>query len=149
MNLKRVKYPLIYHENKISEYTLLTEYNPKFINTKIKAITMQIEMMYHLNISRMTTSEVHGVITISYPLEKLAITIIEEKEKLKYFQTKSNSNMQQLKQVIKRYTPGEQKEIMYYMQSNGSTIDYDLIERLQRDLYKLRHANKQKVSVRA
>ena len=37
--------------------TLLTEYNPKFINTKIKAITMQIEMMYHLNISRMTTSE--------------------------------------------------------------------------------------------
>ena len=51
MNPKRVKYPLIYHENKISEYTLLTEYNPKFINTKIKAITMQIEMMYHLNIS--------------------------------------------------------------------------------------------------
>ena len=35
------------------------------------------------------------------------------------------------------------------MQSNGSTIDYDLIERLQRDLYKPRHANKQKVSVRA
>ena len=142
MNLKRVKYPLIYHENKISEYTLLTEYNPKFINTKIKAITMQIEMMYHLNISRMTTSEVHGVVSISYPLEKLAIDIIDEKEK-------SNRNMQQLKQVIKRYTPGEQKEIMYYMQSNGSTIDYDLIERLQRDLYKLRHANKQKVSVRA
>ncbi|MCG1702665.1 pathogenicity island protein [Staphylococcus epidermidis] len=101
--------------------------------------------MYHLNISHMTTSEVHGVITISYPLEKLAITIIEEKEKLKYFKTKSNRNMQQLKQVIKRYTPGEQKEIMYYMQSNGSTIDYALIERLQRDLYKLR----QKVSVRA
>ena len=97
----------------------------------------------------MTTSEIHGIITISYPLEKLAITIIEEKEKLKYFKTKSNSNMQQLKQVIKRYSPGEQKEIMYYMQSNGSTIDYDLIERLQRDLYKLRHANKQKVRVRA
>ena len=145
MNLKRVNYSLTYHETKISEYTLLTEYNPKFINTKIKAITTQIEMMYHLNISHMTTTEVHGVITISYPLEKLAITIIEEKEKLKYFKTKSNSNMQQLKQVIKRYTPGEQKEIMYYMQSNGSTIDYALIERLQRDLYKLR----QKVSVKA
>ena len=145
MNLKRVNYSLTYHETKISEYTLLTEYNPKFINTKIKAIITQIEMMYHLNISHMTTSEVYGVITISYPLEKLAITIIEEKEKLKYFKTESNSNMQQLKQVIKRYTPGEQKEIMYYMQSNGSTIDYDLIERLQRDLYKLR----QKVSVKA
>ena len=41
MNLKRVSY----YENKISEYTLLTEYNPKFINTKIKAITTQIEIM--------------------------------------------------------------------------------------------------------
>ncbi|SUM59616.1 Uncharacterised protein [Staphylococcus petrasii] len=32
---------------------------------------------------------------------------------------------------------------MYYMQSNGSTIDYSLIERLQRDLYAYKH----KVSV--
>ena len=143
MNLKKVKYPLIYHENKISEYTMLTEYNPKFINTKIKAITMQIEMMYHLNISHMTTNNVHGVVSISYPLEKLVIDIIGEKEKLKRFKTKANRNMQQLKQVIKRYTPVEQKEIMYYMQSNGSTIDYSLIERLQRDLYAYKH----KVSV--
>ena len=96
----------------------------------------------------MTTSEVHGVVSISHPLEKLGLILLM-KRKLNCFKTKSNRNMQQLKQVIKRYTPGEQKEIMYYMQSNGSTIDYDLIERLQRDLYKLRHANKQKVSVRA
>ncbi len=144
MSLRRVKYPLIYHENKISEYTLLTEYNPKFINTKIKTITIQIEMMYHLNISHMTTNDVHGVVSISYPLEKLVIDIIGEKEKLKRFKTKANRNMQQLKQVIKRYTPVEQKEIMYYMQSNGSTIDYSLIERLQRDLYAYKH---KKVSV--
>ena len=104
---------------------------------------MQIEMMYHLNISHMTTNDVHGVVSISYPLEKLVIDIIGEKEKLKRFKTKANRNMQQLRQVIKRYTPGEQKEIMYYMQSNGSTIDYDLIERLQRDLYAYKH----KVSV--
>ena len=141
MNLKRVNYSLSYYETKISEYTLLTEYNPKFINTKIKAITTQIEMMYHLNISHMTTSDVHGVVSISYPLEKLVINIIDEK--LHRFKTKSNRNMQQLKQVIKRYTPSEQKEVMYYMQSNGSVIDYDLIERLQRDLYAYKH----KVSV--
>ncbi|OHR78795.1 pathogenicity island protein [Staphylococcus sp. HMSC34B12] len=134
MNLRRVNYSLSYYETKISEYTLLTEYNPKFINTKIKAITTQIEMMYHLNISHMTTNDVHGIVSISYPLEKLVIDIIGEKEKLKHFKIKSNRNMQQLKQVIKQYTPNEQKEIMYYMQSNGSTIDYSLIERLQRDL---------------
>ncbi|WP_180553681.1 pathogenicity island protein [Staphylococcus haemolyticus] len=143
MNLRRVNYSLSYYETKISEYTLLTEYNPKFINTKIKAITTQIGMMYHLNISHMTTNDVHGIVSISYPLEKLVIDIIGEKEKLKHFKIKSNRNMQQLKQVIKQYTPNEQKEIMYYMQSNGSTIDYSLIERLQRDLY----TYKNKVSV--
>lgn len=143
MNLRRVNYSLSYYETKISEYTLLTEYNPKFINTKIKAITTQIEMMYHLNISHMTTNDVHGIVSISYPLEKLVIDIIGEKDKLKHFKIKSNRNMQQLKQVIKQYTPNEQKEIMYYMQSNGSTIDYSLIERLQRDLY----TYKNKVSV--
>lgn len=143
MNLKRVNYSLSYYETKISEYTLLTEYNPKFINTKIKAITTQIEMMYHLNISHMATNDVYGVVSISYPLEKLVIDIIGEKEKLKHFKIKSNRNMQQLKQVIKQYTPNEQKEIMYYMQSNGSTIDYSLIERLQRDLYTYKY----KVSV--
>ena len=147
MNLKRVNYSLSYYETKISEYTLLTEYNPKFINTKIKAITTQIEMMYHLNISHMTTNDVYGIVSIAYPLEKLVISIIDEKEKLQRFKTKSNRNMQQLKQIIKKYTPSEQKDIMYYMQSNGSVIDYDLIERLQRDLYKLKHSNKQKVSV--
>ncbi|OHP57886.1 hypothetical protein HMPREF2627_09720 [Staphylococcus sp. HMSC061F10] len=56
MNLKRVNYSLSYYETKISEYTLLTEYNPKFINTKIKAITTQIEMMNEIakifNLSR-------------------------------------------------------------------------------------------------
>ncbi|MGJ0146039.1 pathogenicity island protein, partial [Staphylococcus haemolyticus] len=88
-------------------------------------------------------NEVYGVVSISYPLEKLVIDIISEKEKLKHFKMKSNKNMQQLKQVIKSYTPSEQKEIMYYMQSNGSTIDYSLIERLQRDLYAYKH----KVSV--
>ena len=143
MNLRRVNYSLSYYETKISEYTLLTEYNPKFINTKIKAITTQIEMMYHLNISHMTTNDVHGIVSISYPLEKLVIDIIGEKDKLKHFKIKSNRNMQQLKQVIKQYTPNEQKEIMYYMQSNGSTIDYSLVERLQRDLY----TYKNKVSV--
>ena len=69
-----MKYPLIYHENKISEYTLLTEYNPKFINTKIgyHYANRDDVSLKHLH---MTTSDVHGVITISFPLEKLAITL--------------------------------------------------------------------------
>ena len=69
--LKRINHTLSYHhETKISEYALLTEYNPKFINTKIKAITTQIEMMYHLNISHMTTNDVYGIVSIAYPFRK-------------------------------------------------------------------------------
>lgn len=47
---------LEYEETKVLEYQLLTEYNPKFINAKIKAITTQIEIMNEIakifNLSR-------------------------------------------------------------------------------------------------
>lgn len=140
---------LEYEETKVLEYQLLTEYNPKFINAKIKAITTQIEMMYHLSLSHTTISDEFGIVSVSYPLEKLVIRIIEEKDKLKWYKAKSNRNLNHLKQVIKEYTPDEQREIIYYMQSNGSTIKYDLIERLQYDLFKLRKESKQKVRAKA
>lgn len=140
---------LEYEETKVLEYQLLTEYNPKFINAKIKAITTQIEMMYHMSMSHTTISDEFGIVSVSYPLEKLVIRIIEEKDKLKWYKAKSNRNLNHLKQVIKEYTPDEQREIIYYMQSNGSTINYDLIERLQYDLFKLRKESKRKVSAKA
>lgn len=139
---------LEYEETKVLEYQLLTEYNPKFINAKIKAITTQIEMMYHMSMSHTTISDEFGIVSVSYPLEKLVIRIIEEKDKLKCYKSKSNRNLNHLKQVIKGYTPEEQKDIIYYMQSNGSTIKYDLIERLQYDLFKLRKESKRKVSAK-
>ncbi|MCE5090149.1 pathogenicity island protein [Staphylococcus devriesei] len=134
---------LEYEETKVLEYQLLTEYNPKFINAKIKAITTQIEMMYHMSMSHTTISDEFGIVSVSYPLEKLVIRIIEEKDKLKWYKAKSNRNLNHLKQVIKTYTPEEQKDIIYYMQSNGSTINYNLIERLQYDLFKLKKETKQ------
>ena len=51
MNIKRVKHCLYYREAKITEYALLTEFSPQFINSKIKGIKLQIEAMYYLNIS--------------------------------------------------------------------------------------------------
>jgi hypothetical protein len=50
MNIKRVKHCLYYREAKITEYALLTEFSPQFINSKIKGIKLQIEAMYYLNI---------------------------------------------------------------------------------------------------
>ncbi|MFC0137492.1 pathogenicity island protein [Staphylococcus petrasii] len=145
MILKRISHTLSYHETKISEYALLTEYNPKFINTKIKAITTQIEMMYHLNMSHMTTNDVYGVVSISYPLEKLVISIIDEKAKLNGYIKRSSRKLAILKHIVKGYAPLEQKEVMFYLRSNGNSADGNLIERLRRDIYQATHSYKTEV----
>ena len=46
---------------------------------------MQIEESYHLNVSHMICDDVGGVITVSYPLEKLVIWIIQQREDLECF----------------------------------------------------------------
>ena len=118
MILKQNKSTLYYiEEQKISEYELLLKYNPLIINRKIRSIEMQIEESYYLNVSHMTCDEVSGVITVSYPLEKLVVWIIQQREDLQRFKNKSFKRMNQLKQIISEYTKQEQKEVMDYMLS--------------------------------
>ncbi|MDW4312427.1 pathogenicity island protein [Staphylococcus saprophyticus] len=140
MRLKRCKSVLLYKEEmKITEYELLTSYNPQFINSKIRAIQEQIDAMYHLNTSHMMCDDVAGVITVSYPLEKLVIWIIEQKEELNRFKTNSTKKLNLLKKLISNYTPKEQNEVMRYFKSNGSNKPINTIDKLQVDLYKIHH----------
>nr|CEO43763.1 pathogenicity island protein [Staphylococcus saprophyticus] len=140
MRLKRCKSVLLYKEEmKITEYELLTSYNPQFINSKIRAIQEQIDAMYHLNTSHMMCDDVAGVITVSYPLEKLVIWIIEQKEELNRFKTNSTKKLNLLKKLISNYTPKEQNEVMRYFKSNGSNKPIKTIDKLQVDLYKVHH----------
>ncbi|MDW4142427.1 pathogenicity island protein [Staphylococcus saprophyticus] len=140
MRLKRCKSVLLYKEEmKITEYELLTSYNPQFINSKIRAIQEQIDAMYHLNTSHMMCDDVAGVITVSYPLEKLVIWIIEQKEELNRFKTNSTKKLNLLKKIITNYTPMEQNEVMRYFKSNGSNKPIKTIDKLQVDLYKVHH----------
>ncbi|MGA4514660.1 pathogenicity island protein [Staphylococcus caledonicus] len=135
MNIKRVKHFLYYREAKITEYALLTEFSPQFINTKIKGIRLQIEAMYYLNISHSSSNE-FGFVSVSYPLEKLVIHILEEKAKLNAYIKRSSKKLALFKEVVKGYTSSEQKEIMYYIRSNGVVVNNELINRLRSDLYK-------------
>lgn len=140
MRLKRCKSVLLYKEEmKITEYELLTSYNPQFINSKIRAIQEQIDAMYHLNTSHMMCDDVAGVITVSYPLEKLVIWIIDQKEELNRFKTNSTKKLNLLKKLISNYTPKEQQEVMRYFKSNGSNKPIKTIDKLQVDLYKVHH----------
>lgn len=140
MRLKRCKSVLLYKEEmKITEYELLTSYNPQFINSKIRAIQEQIDAMYHLNTSHMMCDDVAGVISVSYPLEKLVIWIIDQKEELNRFKTNSTKKLNLLKKLISNYTAKEQNEVMRYFKSNGSNKPIKTIDKLQVDLYKVHH----------
>ncbi|MDL1996074.1 pathogenicity island protein [Staphylococcus saprophyticus] len=140
MILKRCKSVLWYYEEKkITEYELLTHYNPQFINSKIRAIQEQIDAMYHLNVSHTVCDDVMGVISVSYPLEKLVLWIIDQKEELNRFKNSSTKKLNLLKKIIHNYTPKEQQEVMRYFKSNGSNKPIKTIDKLQEDLYKVHH----------
>ena len=64
----------------------------------------QIESMYHLSASTTTCDEIMGVVSVSYPIEKLVIKIIETKARLQNYKNRSISNMVLLKMVLNHYT---------------------------------------------
>ncbi|MDF4036607.1 spore coat protein [Staphylococcus aureus] len=136
MRLIKTKHRLYYRngDNKLSEYQLLTQFNPAFINKKIKMCEFQIESMYHMSAST-TCDEIMGVVSVSYPIEKLVIKIIETKARLQNYKNRSISNMALLKNVLNYYTEEEKKQVVKYMRSNGRYKPYNVIERLQVDLY--------------
>src|SRR5699024_1277436 len=131
-----------YEEPKITEYELLTQYSPMMINSKIRVIQEQIDAMYHLNTSHMCCDEVEGVITVSYPLEKLVFWIIQQKDELDRFKNNSTKKLNLMNKINSRYTPREQKKVIRYFQKNGSEKPHKTIAKLQEDLYKVHHTQR-------
>lgn len=143
MILKHAKSVLLYFdEPKVSEYEILIKYNPTIINKKIYYLQEQIDESYHLNISHTVCDEVSGVISVSYPIEKLVIWIIQKQEDLERFKKNSVKRMNLLKQIVSEYTKQEQKEVMDYMRSNGRIKAYETIDKLQKDLYEFKYSNR-------
>lgn len=105
MKLSKSKNVLYYRnvDNKLSEYQLLTQFNPAFINKKIKMCEFQIESMYHMSASTTTCDEIMGVVSVSYPIEKLVIKIIETKAGLQNYKNRSINNMALLKKVLNHF----------------------------------------------
>ncbi|MDW4319770.1 spore coat protein [Staphylococcus saprophyticus] len=143
MILKHAKSVLLYFdEPKVSEYEILIKYNPTIINKKIYYLQEQIDESYHLNVSHTVCDEVSGVISVSYPIEKLVIWIIQKQEDLERFKKNSVKRMNLLKQIVSEYTKQEQKEVMDYMRSNGRIKAYETIDKLQKDLYEFKYSNR-------
>ncbi|TDM03700.1 hypothetical protein [Macrococcus carouselicus] len=121
---------------RLSDWELLNKFNPYLISSKIAMLEEQIESMYGLNVSH-SESTVYGFMSVSYPLDKLAIWIIEQKDALERYRKKSSHHMQLLKQVMATYSPKEQQQIKRYMRSQGTYRPAEVVERLQVDLYQL------------
>lgn len=129
-------------DHKITEYELLTEFNPRYINSKIKAIHNQIECLYHLNTSHVEEVDGERLVSVSYPLENLVIYICESKERLESFKRKSSKKMSLLIKILKNYTSHEQKEVMTYLSTYGRYLNPLLIDRLKEDIYQAIHPKK-------
>ncbi|MFB2228261.1 hypothetical protein ACEY5P_05310 [Staphylococcus aureus] len=97
--------------DKITEIELLMHYNPKVINRKIKAMRSQIESLYHLNTNYVITNENDMLVSVSYPLDKLVLYMIEEKDKLEYYMKTAQNRLKLFKDIIKNYFKNEQQDV--------------------------------------
>ena len=119
----------------ISDDTLFTVYNPKFIEDKKQMIEDYIETLYERNTPNMVCDPVTQMVYYqSQNLESLVMYIIEEKEKLNAFIRKSNRNLYHLYAVLESYTKQEQIFIKNYIR-NAKVRDNELVRRFKIDLY--------------
>ena len=119
----------------ISDDTLFTVYNPKFIEDKKQMIEDYIETLYERNTPNMVCDPVTQMVYYqSQNLESLVMYIIEEKEKLNAFIRKSNRNLYHLYAVLEDYTKQEQIFIKNYIR-NTKVRDNELVRRFKIDLY--------------
>lgn len=119
----------------ISDDTLFTIYNPKFIEDKKQMIEDYIETLYERNTPNMVCDPVTQMVYYqSQNLESLVMYIIEEKKKLNAFIRKSNRNLYHLYAVLDSYTKQEQIFIKNYIR-NTKVRDNELVRRFKIDLY--------------
>lgn len=128
----------------VSDYTLFTVYNPKFIEDKKQMIEDYIETLYERNTPNMVCDPVTQMVYYqSQNLESLVMYIIEEKEKLNAFIRKSNRNLYHLYAVLGGYTKQEQIFIKNYIR-NAKVRDNELVRHFKIDLYNYVQAEREK-----
>lgn len=130
--------PVTYEiKREVSDYELLTRFNPYYISEKISCAEEDIEMMYDRTYPHLASDEyLHQIYYESFPLEKLAIEIMEQKQKLDKFVRKSQRDLKAFYKVIGKYTINEQNDIKRYMKSNATYIP-DIIDILKSELYEI------------
>ncbi|HDG5368678.1 TPA: pathogenicity island protein, partial [Staphylococcus aureus] len=89
------------------------------------------------------TNENDMLVSVSYPLDKLVLYIIEEKDKLEYYMKTAQDRLNLFKDIIKNYSKNERQDVMRYMLSSGKVKNEGVIERLKVDIYKVESIKRQ------
>lgn len=136
MKLKRVKSVFVYRDTKrLVEHDILTKFNPVYINKTIKVLSEQINDMYHLSTSHTETGDI-GLRSVSVSVDELVIWIVEQKNALERYKTRSEIYMKILQRVIARYPLNEQQCIKKYLATNGVIYHGFKLKTLIKDLEK-------------
>lgn len=136
MKLKKSSTRLIYVEaKKISLHELNMKYNPAYITARIMDYEEAIQEMYHQNTSHVTHTGTAWV-SVSCPIEDLTIKIIDMRERLECYKKYSDNRLQQLFQVLDKYTDEEKRDYYRYITSDGKEMS-ETIKKLQYDLYQV------------
>ena len=113
---------------------LKTKYNAAFLKNEFDKWEQRIEDMYALHYPRMFIDPY--TMQLSYEsnhIEDLALSIIEEREKLEKFKHKSNHDLKKFNIILSNYRDSEQRQIKRY-QRDDILADDSLILRICEDI---------------
>ena len=113
---------------------LKTKYNAAFLKNEFDKWEQRIEDMYALHYPRMFIDPY--TMQLSYEsnhIEDLALSIIEEREKLEKIKHKSNHDLKKFNIILSNYSESEQRQIKRY-QRDDILADESLILRICEDI---------------
>ena len=121
----------------IQQYSVIdlkTKYNATFLKNEFDEWEQRIEDMYYLHYPRMFIDPY--TMQLGYEsnhIEDLALSIIEEREKLEKFKRKANHDLKNFQNILSNYTDIEQRHIKRYQRDDVIT-DENLILRICEDI---------------
>ena len=121
---------------------LKTKYNARYLKQAFDEWEQRIEDMYALHYPRMFIDPY--TMQLSYEsnhIEDLALSIIEERDKLHKYKRHSKNDLKQFHKLLSQYSDDEQRQIKRY-QKDSILIDDELLNRISNDILRLVNSTK-------
>ena len=129
-------------QEQVSDYELFTRFNTCYIQERIALMERDIENMYDRTTPSLCSDTVlESIYYESYSVENLAIAILEERQKLERYKSRSQRDLNAFYTVLGRFSTKEQKYIKNYINTR-SEAHMNVVERFKIELYKYIQTNR-------